>query len=123
MLLNRDAIFNLLRANGQNPRYVEGSTTLIETNSAGIFYILEYNGKGRVGWGISDKIVNDLKPYSKSSILFINVPAGEMFIILDPKGNPFASLSEQKGIYKIDRHNVDQYAISYENLDDYISSL
>lgn len=122
-MLNRDSIVNLLEMNGQNPCYLENSKTLIETKSAGVFYILEYNGTGRVGWGVYDSILQELKEYPKSAIILINSGDDEMFIILESNKDFYDSLIGQTSPYKIDRIQVKDYSISYENLDDYLGSL
>jgi len=121
--LNRKAIFDLLEENDQQPQYQNKSNTLIETRSGGIFYVLEYNGSGRIGWSVSDNRLQEIKSYSKHAILFINATEGEMYIILESNHDFFNKLNNQVSPYKIDKKDVENFKISYESLDEYLRSL
>lgn len=129
MILSRSAIFNLFLVQGQKPRYVVGLDTLIDTKSAGMFYILEYNGTGRVGWTLSDSVLRALKSHAKWSVLLINSKDGEMFVFshLSNNCNDDAALNTilqgKSNPYKIDRCEVEDCSISYENFDYYLCSL
>ncbi|MDI3481072.1 MAG: hypothetical protein PWQ97_727 [Tepidanaerobacteraceae bacterium] len=122
-MLDRNLIFNLLEERNQKPRYFNNSKTIIETDSAGVFYVLEYRGSGRIGWTVSHNILRELKSYGQFCILFINVTEEEMYIILESNKEFLESLDNQTGPYKIDKHDVEKYNISFENLDEYLISL
>ena len=122
-MLDRDAIFTLMKESNQQPHYQKKSSTLIETRSAGIFYILEYKGTGRFGWTVSDSALQEIKSYPKHSVLFINSTEGEMYIVLESNTSFFEALDSQESPYKIDKNDVEEFKINYENLEEYLLSV
>lgn len=122
-MLDKSAFFTLLEERNQNPRYRKNSNTIIETSSAGTFYVLEYNGSDWVGWTVSDSMLQEIKSYPKHAIVFMNSMEGEMYLVLEGSNDFFDFLDTQIHPYKIGKKDVMKYEISYENLDEYLSSL
>lgn len=126
-MLDREEIIKLLKDNGQNPRVLKSKEfrntgTIIETDSKGVYYILEYNGDGsRVGWSISSSKLKEIKQYKHNAILFLNSVDGEIFIILESNKKFYNFLANKSNPNRIDRHDVADYKISYENLDEYFA--
>jgi len=124
-MLTREIIFDLLTANGKQPQYAKGFSTIIENNTDGTaYYILEYNGNARVGWGLYEGPLKYLKSFPKSAIILINSQtadgAGEMFFILDAV-HFVNALKGNVSPYMVDRQDVATRGVSYENFEDYLS--
>lgn len=124
-MLNKEFIINLLKENGQAPHYMNSRNTIIGTRSKGVFYVLSYDGAGRIGWSVSESVVQEIKSYPKHFILLINTRDGKMYIIPDGNLDEFmasiASNEKEKGAYKVDEKDVLRYNIQIEALDDYVS--
>lgn len=127
-MLDRQAIIELLRENGQNPKvsrsklFKSNTNTIIETDSKGVYYILQYNGDGsRVGWSLSHSKLAQIKNYGKNAILFLNSVDNEIFIILETNKEFYNFLNSKANKNKIDRQDVEKYKISYQNLEEYFA--
>lgn len=126
-LLDRQLIKSMLKENNQNPKIVRSNAfkrntdTLIETDSKGIYYILEYNANTRVGWSISfSRLMYLQMSHMPFAIIFLDSKNSKIYIVLDYDKAFYSQNFDKEGnSYRVERKHVLKNEISQESLDYY----
>lgn len=113
-------IYNIALANNQCPHYVNNTQTLMTTLTKGICYQITYLSDGRVGWSISPKVWKILKANARFNIFLVNEQKDEVFWVVE-SNQSFINLVDNKlvnkGRIRIDRKDVLNYLVNYEDID------
>lgn len=122
MIATRKNFIGLLKDHMQAPEAVNRTETMFECDSAGTFYVLEYDGDS-AGWTLSHNQLKKLQKYKKNCIVFLDSENDELFVVFDDNKDFYDSLKNLTSPYKISKSYLKKggYEISWESFDDYLA--